>query len=101
MKIRTAILFTAGAVALVWSGTKPTPAPGVRRPAPLSQWEVAEGIRFEADIMEEAQERILGGHGRFNDYILLRFNMPESCSDADLSEARRVLLDEVTERIRQ
>lgn len=99
MHIKTAILFTPVILTLVWAGTKPGAEPGSRYPAPLSQWEVAEGIRLEGDIMAEVEERILGGHGSFNDYILLRFNMPEDCTDLELSEARRVLLDEIRERM--
>ena len=93
------ILLIAALGAAVYAGTKPPPIPGFRMPIPLSPWEARMAVTLEADIIADAQSRILTGQGRIKDYILLRFALPEECSDEELSEARRVLLHEAQQRM--
>lgn len=97
---RVLILVVAMA-AIAWAGTKPSPPPAQRDPVPLTPWEAHMAVTLEQDIIAEAHERILSGHGRINDYIMLRFSLPQECTDEQLSEARRVLLNTITERLRQ
>lgn len=86
--------------ALAWAGTKPLPDPGARYPVPLSPWEAHRAVALQMDIVARAKERVLAGHGDINDYIMLRFDLPpDRVTDEDLSEARRVLLQSVRERI--
>lgn len=96
MQIKAAITLIAFAAAVAWAGIKP---PRARYPAPLTPWEARQAVTLERNIIADSMERIQSGQGNFNDYILMRFNMPSDCTDAELSEARRVLLDELRERI--
>lgn len=97
---KRALILVAATTALAWAGTKPIPIYR-RHPVPLTPWEARRAVTLERDVIAEANQRVISGQGRLNDYIMLRFSLPQNCTDAQLSEARRVLLHEITERLRQ
>ena len=37
-------------------------------------------MTLERNIIADSMERIQSGQGNFNDYILMRFNMPSDCT---------------------